>query len=209
MRYIIITRDGERVAGPMPENMELPWFHRFTNHSADWAIAHEGYAVEEAEWERLRVEDALVGRTADGTRVYVSMGIERHAAQDSKRTVTHERMPEEYLEFTAQGHTVEQYRREWSSAGQMLDDLLEVVEPAPGLSLDDLKRIHQIWRAWHLNGMKAACAHMPADARERWDRREAVVCEESGYSYGSAWLVQPLPVAILEEVRTLVKKLEG
>ena len=57
--------------------------------------------------------------------------------------------------------------------------------------------LRRLWQDWHLNDCKAACSHMPPDAHARWEAKEAVVCPETGYSYGSAWLVKPLTGEVL------------
>jgi hypothetical protein len=35
----------------------------------------------------------------------------------------------------------------------------DAIEPAPGWTYDDLKRLWSIWSRWHLNGMNAHCEH--------------------------------------------------
>lgn len=93
----------------------------------------------------------------------------------------------------------------YDSTGQVHRYLPEVTdfaapgENGAGLGWDAGRRdaLHRIWQDWHLNDCRAACSHMPPDAHARWEAREKVVCPETGYEYGSAWLVKPLTGEVL------------
>jgi hypothetical protein len=151
-----------------------------------------------------------LGRTAEvraGRRGYVVVEVELRTNQGEYVTTEHG-MITDPLELSVQASQYAPYDRKDnpSSSGQAREALAEVTEPAPGWTLEEIAELRAIWERWHLNTMRAACAHMPADARARWDRREAVVCDAgSGYKYGTSWLVEPIPAKVVERVRHLMR----
>ena len=48
MRQSIIRRDGKEIAR-VPTEEVLPWFHKNTSASMDWALQYEGWSVEDIE----------------------------------------------------------------------------------------------------------------------------------------------------------------
>lgn len=105
-----------------------------------------------------------------------------------------------------------------SRSGQARESLAEVTEPAPGWTLAEIAELGEIWDRWHLNDMRAACAHMdttiPTDAHleERYGRPDEqgwllanVTCPETGYRYGHAWLTEEIPADVVERVRHLMR----
>lgn len=80
-------------------------------------------------------------------------------------TTTHEPREEGALELTIQSNTMR--GRRWESGGQSISEVERIVGHAPPDALDYSERIElvEIWRRWHLNGMRACCAHQDA---ERW-----------------------------------------
>jgi hypothetical protein len=211
--YVNVTRDGEKLAGPLTENMAFSWLLRHQTKSVDLAITEEGYAFEPTEWESLKAEDIFVGRTAEGTRVYLDMSLER-VAKEGKTSVTHEPVTDEFFRFSASGHTVLKGRRDdnWDGGGQMLDTLLEVADPANGWTLQELKEIHRLWKNWHLNDMQAGCQHVPDPLWEdspygkRPDLKNTPSCPETGYRWGSAWLVRLIPATVIVRMQELIRK---
>jgi hypothetical protein len=95
----------------------------------------------------------FVGRTAEGDRIYAEMSI---------------RQDDEGARLSASGFRIGKGRRTADSAGQMLDDLLEVTRPASGWTLDDIRSLHTLWTRWHLNDMRPGCEHQRA---EKWGER--------------------------------------
>jgi hypothetical protein len=151
-----------------------------------------------------------LGRTAEernGRRGYVVVEVELRTAFGEHPTVEHGTIAEP-LELSVQASLYAPYdhKDNPSQSGQARDALAEVVEPAPGWTLEEIAELGAIWDRWHLNTMRAACAHMPADAHARWDRRERVECEAgSGYLYGTAWLTEEMPAEVVERVRHLMR----
>lgn len=118
------------------------------------------------------------------------------------------------------------------AGGQCYDEIARAFPYDPRV-----QRIVEVWKRWHLNGMKAGCEHQRA---EGWDKRRidpskpanaygrhfpgqrsdssnllgwirpsehpdgllGRECPECGYKYGTAWLHEPLPQEIIEEVQT-------
>lgn len=108
------------------------------------------------------------------------------------------------------------------SAGQVeqAERMIADEDVSPALSLDTLRFIESTHARYHLNDMHAECAHMaelldPAPEilsaykaeraiAEPWRtptlqgyRVDRVVCPETGYKYGNAWLVEIVPPEIL------------
>lgn len=105
------------------------------------------------------------------------------------------------------------------------------IEPAPGYTSEDLARLWEVWARWHLNGMNAGCQHQkriasrmdksphevfatsydlthPERERPGYDAmhgkqitRARVVCPICSHNYGSAWLYEAVPAAVLAFVR--------
>lgn len=157
-----------------------------------------------------------VGTTADGSYMVVTAEIRRRAG--TWQTVTHERA----IDPTELSVTGELYkartspkRHEPISAGQNIDDLADVVNPAPGWTLEEIAELRSLWDRWHLNAMRAACAHMDPATLAREDdgyggtrvstRDPRNVCPETGYQYGHAWLVESVPAEVLNRVRHLMR----
>lgn len=113
---------------------------------------------------------------------------------------------------------------QWSHGWGQCTDMLAKVNKA------DAKRLLAIWNRWHLNGMKPG-TRAQQTALEQFERAKGVdyhtaAClflrnlgletipnflpgyDKNGkagkpYKYGSAWLVEPLPAAIEEELRAI------
>jgi hypothetical protein len=151
-----------------------------------------------------------LGRTAEernGRRGYVVVTVELRILQGDYVTTEHGTVSDP-LELSVQASQYGPYdhKDNPSASGQARESLSEITEPAPGWTLEEIAELRSLWERWHLNAMRAACAHMPTDARERWDRREVVVCDTgSGYKYGTSWLVEPLPAEVVERVRYLMR----
>lgn len=98
-----------------------------------------------------------------------------------------------------------------SACGQIVDDVVRLYPERI-----DLARIAAIWERWHLNDLKAGTREQTAALNSFWrgeeknpldwyDRSvaylaEAKLLEDRGYRFGSQWLVEPLPEAVLREI---------
>lgn len=108
-------------------------------------------------------------------------------------------------------------------AGQIV---LESEHPAPGWEAEDVERLNEVWRRWHLNDMNAG-----SPAQEEWVREHKHefpgwpmsfydwACEQlaaaglhpdpDGYRYGSAWLSEDVPDDILDYLWSLPNTLRA
>lgn len=78
--------------------------------------------------------------------------------------------------------------------------------------------LKRLWDRWHLNDMKAGCAHQEARYRDHPEDRptysndyrgatgdrlspdEGSACPQCGYRYGSAWVYEQLPDDLIEQI---------
>jgi len=152
--------------------------------------------------------EQFIGLTRTGEKVYVTAEITRQSGKHT--TIEHKRVAA-VDQVSISGTVVCKGGSITRSGdqvgfGQVLEDLRAVVEPADGWTRADIRTLANAWDRWHLNDMRGACAHMPADAHKRWDRRETVRCTEgTGYSYGSAWLVEAPPADVVRFIRAKFK----
>lgn len=99
--------------------------------------------------------------------------------------------------------------------GQMQDTIREWLEEGYHFgkirwlySKDRIKKILDIWDRWHLNDMRAECEHQ-RELGWTWDNGHAETpCPVCGYRLGSAWLKEPVPQSIIDELFPEYKGLE-
>jgi hypothetical protein len=129
----------------------------------------------------------------DGVRA--SIDIEIKTVNREEQTIFHE--------------TIKQYKclsisasLSIGSAGQCYGSLLVYFGEINGVS-----ELVEIWRRWHLNDMNPGCVHQKTGS---CDDKEIMsqVCSETGYKYGSSWLVEPLPDDVEDQIVKIVKKLD-
>jgi hypothetical protein len=152
-----------------------------------------------------------LGTTAD--RSYVVVRCQLSTVPGEHVTVTHGTVSDP-VRLSLSGEVVEYRHRDAYAAGQIVDTLDEITTPAPGWTLDEIREVREIWQAWHLNDMRAACAHMDPNTLVREPDSyggsriacgAANTCPVSGYTYGSAWLTAPLPDDIQARIRHLFR----
>lgn len=150
-------------------------------------------------------ERQRLGMTEDD---YIVVTLELREVRNTGQTVDHAYITSPMTEVSLTGERGSKYApgRSIQSGGQIREDLAEITRPAPGWSLEEIQELAELWERWHLNTMRAACAHMPEDAHARWDRRERVECSAgSGYTYGSAWLTELVPGDVVDRLRHLMR----
>lgn len=154
--------------------------------------------------EKVITRGVLIGRNSLGEKFFLRASI--NTEEKERETITHEKIGEvTWLSMSGYGVSPRgslQYERGLFSAGQNYEMLLDITRPAKGFTLKDVRRLYEIWRRWHLNDMKSHCAHQ--DKAVKWD--EVAPCSVTGYKAGSAWLVEPLPAEIAEEVTALLSE---
>ncbi len=92
-----------------------------------------------------------------------------------------------------------------------IDDL----KPTKGvmMSREDLITVLFVWDRWHLNSMNAGCKHQSATLGlsnyiEEYNELAAIETAKcpNGYKYGSKWLVEPLPQAVIDRIISVFNK---
>lgn len=157
-----------------------------------------------------------LGRTNDGDAVYVCIELRRQGGV--KQTVEHEEITDP-VELAVTGHTFEKFSRRWDidSGGQIVDTLkdLNPAKLAAGWTPEDVTALHDLWQRWHLNTMRAACAHQEVVyVPGRYGGTEPSLdktppCPHTDYTYGHAWLVEPLPEDVADQARRFAGMLDG
>jgi len=142
-----------------------------------------------------------IGRKAsDGSRVFVEITISKTTG--TYRTTEHQ-MGMGGKRISIVGAEIRKGGRTASTYGQIDLRKVRIDTSDSGWSQTDVESLRNLWAAWHLNDMKAACVHMDeSKARAAFDRGETVRCR-SGYAYGSAWLYQVPSARVLGEVARL------
>lgn len=88
------------------------------------------------------------------------------------------------------------YRDTVVACGQIQSELPSITK-----EFIDLPKLIEYWNIYHLNNMKAGCAHMSITKEVRdGPMSEWPVCQ--GYKYGSEWLYSPVPDDVLETIRS-------
>lgn len=157
----------------------------------------------------FKFRDTLIGRTDNGDRILVDAELR----SDDREYQTTDHRTVKGQQFSMSGLGIGYRCREAHSAGQMLGDLLLITKPVKGITLADIKFLHDTWKANHLNGMNALCDHQTPiydDSRGyRSLNLEAIgACPVSGYRPGSAWLYKAVDDAAMERVYAILSKLQ-
>lgn len=146
----------------------------------------------------MHAHKVLMGRKEDGSRIFVDVNL--NVNDRLEQTVTHDHVSKSFV-FSASGEHYPFGDYEPDCVGQMLDELLLIEEPAKGLTLDDAKELHRLWKRWHLNDMNAACEHHPEGAEI------GAVCPVSGYGKGTAWLTEVISEEDLNKMISIIHRL--
>jgi hypothetical protein len=155
-----------------------------------------------------------VGKTDDGDSVYVEITVTTETKE--VQTVTHE-TADKVTRVSIQGHYFAKgsRRTDISGGGQCVDMVAAVTKPAMGITGEDIARLVEIWKGWHLNDMRAGCAHQTVVYEEDKYGRNAPSldktprCPETGYRYGHAWLYEEPPADVLADLVSIGAKLDG
>jgi hypothetical protein len=152
---------------------------------------------------------------ASGERCSVTVETQPAQQRASGLTIDLKPIPADAFELSITGESS-------GSAGQCTDSIR-----AAGAGNADVAHLCDIWERWHLNGLKAGTraqqhglAQLDPQPRE-YEARKASLAEmgldpdrntapdRPPYSYGSAWLFEPVPVAVMEELTAILDRLDG
>lgn len=157
-------------------------------------------------------EHVFVGTTATRERVLVTGRLERQPRPKDRETVTHGTVHDP-LEL---GRTLVAFTGKKNIGRNLANGvhdesfLTRIVTPAPGFSLAEVRELEGIIRRWHNNALRMTCAHQPDPATLTRDQIDALVgkatCPETGYRYGSKWLVDPLPDEVRDRFVALMSR---
>lgn len=160
-----------------------------------------------------RSREGYLGRTTDGEAVYVNVELRRQ--EGAWQTIEHEEIATP-LTLSIMGHTFDKGSNRWDcdSAGQIVDTLTRMnpAKLADGWTSEDVAALHALWQRWHLNTMRAACAHQEIvyeDDGQQPSLDKTPPCPITGYKYGHAWLTDPLPEEAAEQARRFADMLDG
>lgn len=148
-----------------------------------------------------------LGKDGEGNRAFVT--IELRTEEREQETTEHTTIME-VTELSVVAHAWQRNHRDitWSCPG---GDWLKYLDDPPPLA----RRVAEIGERWHLNAMRAGCAHQTVRYEtDRYGRRVSSLtltepCPKTGYKYGHAWLVEPLPGDVLAEIRGWMGSTQG
>lgn len=157
-----------------------------------------------------------LGKTADGGYVVVDVELENERNRGDWQTIDHGTVTDPLtLSITGEAYARGDRRGDPSRAGQCVEALGDIVTPAAGWSLEEIAELRGIWERWHLNTVRAGCAHQTVIVHEESTYGPRLNLEgitahpdnacPAGYRYGSAWLTEELPADVLERVRHLMR----
>jgi hypothetical protein len=182
------------------------------------------------------VERRFVGTVPGGPygykrnlRVTVDIRMEALTRQHGYETTEHA-LTSRPLDFALTTAVWRPDGKDITAGGATVEPLRELVTFAPGFDAGKARALAGLGERWHLNGMRARCAHqVVAYEEDRYGRRvpsldKTPVCRVDaamelhparaeadgkpatlgGYRYGSAWLVEPLPPGFLDTLKGLL-----
>ena len=156
-----------------------------------------------------------LGETARGTFIYADIrltpGTEPRTMTDHTQGIANE-IAISFTELAVQQNPNRAPDRDFIRGGQVGAEDRVIARRARGLSADTLALIERAWADDHFNTMQAACDHMtpdmlnptpeqlaeyltekprtPSYSAVQYYRLDRVVCPDTGYRYGHAWLTK-------------------
>lgn len=155
-------------------------------------------------------DGVFIGVTPQRDRAFVEITLEPVYRPGDVQTVQHGPVPASALRIAISGELYEpRHRVAW--AGGQIVEAIRTVQPGPWGSWTqaDITSLCDIWERWHLNDMRAGCAHQgkprmhSPNGYPQVDLASVAPCPVTGYTYGHAWLVELLPDDVLAEARRL------
>lgn len=134
--------------------------------------------------------------------VTVNLRIERLERRETYETTRHEQVSRP-LSLSVTSDVWRPDGEDIVAGGATRQPLREVAAhgtPARLWDADKLLRLAALGDRWHLNDMQAGCVHQEVVYEEPHHRpslTDTLPCPVTGYRYGTAWLVEPLPDVLL------------
>lgn len=155
-----------------------------------------------------------MGRTAEGYTV--TANVRQDLTTKPTTSITHEELPAGQMTVAITFEVKDPTKRgdnAYLSMGQTPPEDRIIATPPKGVDVDThwevTAAIDRLWERWHLNDMRAACAHQTKPevpegvaSRTHWLLDNTPPCPVTGYRYGSAWLHAPLDDQALTDLLT-------
>lgn len=159
-----------------------------------------------------KIPGAAYGYKRD-LRVTVSVRVERLERRETYETTAHETVREP-LALSLTSNVWRPDGADIVAGGATVEPIREVAAhgtPAAGLTADDLAALATLGQRWHGNDFKAACEHQTVAWEDSAHGRrpsltDTAPCPVTGYRYGTAWLVEPLPHDVLAQVDAIMSR---
>lgn len=151
----------------------------------------------------------FVGTTAAKARVFVSVELYKQPSPDRvDQTVTHGKITDaENLSVGVVAFTGKKNISRNLADGLHDESFIRKVwTPAPGFTLAEVQELYSLVKKWKSNALHPGCAHMDLPEDTSYDARKHITCPETGYRYGHAHLVDPLPDDVRARVIELISQ---
>lgn len=150
--------------------------------------------------------------------VSVEMRIEREERSEFYQTTTHETVTRP-LSFALTSAVWTPNKSDWVSGGATVEPIREVAAQGhlnTAFTPEQLTELADLGERWHLNTMRAGCAHQERAVDPDGNALTATgyaldntpPCPLTGYRYGSSWLVEPLPEDFLARLDAILDNVE-
>lgn len=159
---------------------------------------------------------ALIGRNTYGDRVFAVVKLHYQRSRPGTQTINHLYAPYSYTTASFTGDWYRKHSSHMTGCGMLTSREYPLVIQKPnetgGWTHAKVAELERLALRWHMNDMSAGCAHQPNDHSatwlgkypdKGWETWEWPVCTESGYKWGSAWLVDPIPVEQVARIKAL------
>lgn len=151
--------------------------------------------------------------------VTVNVRIEQLERQSTYETVDHQQISNP-LDFAITSDIWQPQRGDIIEGGATVEPLTKVIKSvlhghsgryARGMNRATVEALVSL-EEWHLNAMTAGCSHQTVVWEDEPYRQPSLTltkpCPITGYRYGHAWLVRPLPDDLVDRVRALFAEVD-